>query len=308
MGGRARSGAGLVWRHQRLVWWILAVNLLLAWLGSLPLRATLSTVLDHSLESAKLVTGFDLSTWTLLLERPEVQARSAASGAAGTVVVFLVYLLFIDGGVFCVYLEDRKLSRNEFFEAAGLFFWRMLRLSLYAILPFGLLIAADAGVAKYAEKLANDAPPDRLGFFVNIGSKLLLVLLALLVRLWFDLAQARVVRYNERGLLRTLLASLKPTFTSGLYVKYLGVALFAAATFAGGLAVWFYLPHRAMAASFVVLELVTVTQIASRLWMKAVSARWIALLPVAAATELVMEAPLSAPFVEPPAVEPPVPE
>ena len=62
-----------MWRHQRLVWWIFAVNLVLAWLSSLPARVTLSAVLDHSLESAKLVTGFDVGTLVLLLERPDVR-------------------------------------------------------------------------------------------------------------------------------------------------------------------------------------------------------------------------------------------
>src|SRR5208282_4963676 len=73
MSGSVRSSAGLVWRHQRLLWWIFAMNAALAWLGSLPVRATLSAVLDRSLESNKLVTGFDVSTLVLLLERPEVQ-------------------------------------------------------------------------------------------------------------------------------------------------------------------------------------------------------------------------------------------
>jgi uncharacterized membrane protein (Fun14 family) len=292
------------------VWWILAVNLLLAWLGSLAVRATLSTVLDHSLESAKLVTGFDLSTWTLLIERPEVQLRSVATSAAGALLVFVLYLLFIDGGVYSVYLEDRKLSRGEFFEAAGLFFWRMVRLALYSILPFGLLIAADTAVTGYVEKLSNDAPQGWLGIVLNVASKIVFLLVALWVRLWFDLAQARVVRDNERKVLWTLLRSLKAAFTSGLYSKYLGIAVFAAVTFAAGAGVWFYLPHRAMGASFVVLELVTVTQIASRLWMKAASARWIALLPAVQVTGFApaMEAPVGAPFVEPSGVEPPVSE
>jgi hypothetical protein len=280
MNGSVRGSAGLVWRHQRLVWWIFAMNLLLAFLGSLPTRATLSAVLDHSLESAKLVTGFDLGALALLLERPDVQLPSLASGAVGAPLIFLVYLLFIDGGVFTVFLEDRKLSRAEFFENAGLFFWRMVRLALYSMIPFGLLAAANFGIANYAGKLADNAPRERLGFFVNIASSLVIVVAALFVRLWFDLAQARVVRDNERKLCRTLWHSLKLAFRSGkLYASYIGIGLFAAATFALGIGVWAYLPHTAMGASFLVLELVTVTQIAARLWLKATSARRVALLP-----------------------------
>ncbi len=290
---RVRSSAGLVWRHQRIVWWIFAVNLLLAWLGSLPVLATLSTVLDHSLESAKLVTGFDIGTFVLLLERPDVSARSLAPGTVGAALIFLVYLLLIDGGVITVYLEDRKLSRAEFFENAGLFFWRMVRLALYSVIPFGLLAAADGGIAGFAGKLSSDAPQERLGFLVNVGSKLVLLLAALFVRLCFDLAQAQVVRDNERGLLRVLWGSLRLAFGSGiLFAKYLGVGLFAAVTFAIGIGIWLYLPHSATGASLLVLELVTLTQIASRLWLKAVSARWIALLPLL--PETVQEAPARA--------------
>jgi hypothetical protein len=283
MNGSVRSSAGLVWRHQRLVWWIFVVNLVIAWLSSLPARATLSAVLDHSLESAKLVTGFDVSTLGMLLQRPDVSLRTLASGTAGAGLIFLIYLLLIDGGVFATYLEDRKLSRSEFFESSGLFFWRMVRLALYSAVPFALLIAADFGVARYAEKLSSDSPLERLGFFVNIGCKLVIAVVALFVRLWFDLAQARVVLDDERKLCGTLWGSLKLAFGSGrLFASYIGIGLFAAITFGVGVAIWVYFPHSSTGASFLLLELVTVIQIASRLWLKAASARRIALLPIEA--------------------------
>lgn len=277
MNGSVRSSAGLVWRHQGVVWWIFAVNLVLAFLGSLPMRATLSTILDHSLESAKLVTGFDVGAFGMLMQRPEVRVRSLALGAVGASLIFMLYLLFIDGGVFTVFLEDRKLSRAEFFEDTGLYFWRMLRLALYSTVPFGMLVAANNGIADYVRRLSSDAPQERLGFFVNVGSKLVILLLALLVRLWFDLAQARVVRDNERRVFGTLLHSFKLAFTFGLYARYLGIGLLASAMFVGGVGIWVYLPHSSIVASFVVLELVTITQIVSRLWLKATSARWIGL-------------------------------
>jgi hypothetical protein len=281
MNGSVRSSAGLVWRHQRLVWWIFVVNLVIAWFSALPARVTFSAVLDHSLESAKLITGFDVGTLALLLERPDVSMRALAPGAAGAGLIFLIYLLLIDGGVFTVFLEDRKLNRAEFFENAGLFLWRMVRLALYSVIPFGLLIAANFGIASYAGKLSINAPLERLGFFVNVGGKLVIVIVALFVRLWFDLAQARVVRDDERKLCRTLRRSLKLAFGSGrLFASYIGIGLFAAVTFGVGIGVWVYLPHAATGASFVVLELVTITQIGSRLWLKAASARRIALLPV----------------------------
>jgi len=309
MNGSVRSSAGLVWRHQRIVWWIFVVNVVIAWLSSLPARATLSKVLDHSLESAKLVTGFDVSTLGLLVERPDVSLRVLASGTAGAGLIFLIYLLLIDGGVFATFLEDRKLSRSEFFESSGLFFWRMFRLALYSFVPFALLIAANFGIAKYAGRLSSDAPSDRLGFFVSIGGKLVVVVVALFVRLWFDLAQARVVQDDERKLCGTLRRSLKLAFSSGrLFASYIGIGLFAAVTFAVGIAVWVYLPHSATGASFLVLELVTITQIASRLWLKAASARRIALLPSETEVPLIAPRESPAPVLEVTDVQTPQPE
>lgn len=280
MNGSVRSSVGLLWRHQRLIWWIFAVNIFLAWLSSLPARITLSKVLDNSLESAKFVAGFDVGAFVTLIGQPDVSPKALAPGAIGAAVVFLLYMLFVDGGIFAVYLDDRKLSRAEFFESCGLYFWRMFRLALYALVPFAIAAAINAGIATYAEKLSNDASPDRLGFFVNLGGKLLFVLLALFVRLWFDLAQARIVKDNERKVLRTVWRSLKFVFHSGkLYATYAGIGLYMMMVFSVGIAVWAYLPHRATLASFLVLELVTIKLIASRLWMKAAGARWIALLP-----------------------------
>jgi hypothetical protein len=316
MNGSVRSSAGLVWRHQRLVWWIFAVNLVLAWLGSLSTRAVFSSVLDHSLESAKLVTGFDISTMVLMLSRPDVSMRAMAPSAIGASVVFVIYLLFIDGGVFAVFLDDRKLSRAEFFECAGLFFWRMVRLALYSLVPFALLAVAHSLSNKYAGKLADNAPQDRLGFFVNVASMLIVLLLALFVRMCFDLAQAQVVRDNERKVLGILGRSIKLAIRSGkLYTSYVGIGIFAVVTFGVGIGIWVYLPHSATGASFVALELVTVTQIASRLWMKAESARWVALLPeevaipkaVAPLTEVVTSAP-EITDMTPPTPEPPYSE
>jgi hypothetical protein len=278
------------------VWWIWVVNLVLAWLSSLPARATLSSVLNHSLQSARFVTGFDAGAFAVMLIRPDVQPGPLATSAITAAVVFLTYLLFLDGGIFAVYLDDRKLSRAEFFESSGLYFWRMFRLSLYSLIPFALISAANGSIAQWAGKLSNDAAPERLGFFVNLGGKLLCGLLFLFVRLWFDLAQARLVKDNERKVLRTAWRSLKLALHSGrLYASYVGIAIFSIAVFALGTALWYYLPHRATGASFLILELVTIVMISSRLWIKAASARSVALMPA----EVLIMSPLAPPMAEP---------
>jgi hypothetical protein len=280
MTGSVRSSAGLLVRHQRLAWWIFIANLVLAWLSSLPARVSLASALDHSLEGLRFVNGFDVAALAMLLGRPDFPVKSLATTSVAATVVFFFYLLFLDGGVFAVYLDDRKLSRAEFFENCGLYFWRMLRLAIYSLLPFAIVMAIGGGIGAYAGKLSDEAAPDRLGFYVAMAGRLLFLLLFLFVRLWFDLTQASVVRENKRSLLRTLGGTFRIALGSGkLYRGYLGIMILSAAVAAALVTLWVYLPHRAMFASFVVLEMVTLLFIASRLWMKAASARWIALLP-----------------------------
>lgn len=314
MNGSVRSAAGLLWRHQRLVWWIFLVNLVLAWFASLSMRTALSAVLGRSLMSSRFVSGFDLPALGLLFGQPEVRPSPLAMPMLGAAVIMLVYLLFIDGGIVSVYLEDRKLTRAEFFSNSGLYFWRMFRLALYSLPLVALLAAAHGAINDWSDKLANDAAPEKLGFYVQFAGTLLIVLLALLVRLWFDLTQARVVRDDERRLLRALFGSFRKAFSSGLYLRYLGIMIVTGAVFVGGLLIWAYLPHQATAASFVVLELATLALIASRLWMKATSARWVALQPVEfvpMVTPVIDATPVAVvPAMEgaPNAVEPPSPE
>ena len=281
MSGSVRSSAGLVWRHQRILWWIFLVNLVLAYLGSLPARAVLHGVLDHSLESAKLVTGFDVGALGALLMQPEVNTNIMVPSLLFSAVVFFFYLLFLDGGIYTVYLEDRKLSRGEFFLSAGLYFWRMLRLALYSLPFFIIAIAVNGGLAFLSGKLGTEAPQETLGFWVGVGGRVLFLLMALFVRAWFDLAQARVVLDNERKVLRTVGRSwLLLVRSGGLYLRYLGIALCSMVVFATGIALWVFVPHHDTIGSFVVLEAVTVFLLATRLWMKAASARWVALLPL----------------------------
>ena len=279
MMGSVRSALGLVWRHRRLLWWIFALNLALAWLSSLVVRAMVGPVLDDSLESAKLVTGFDVSTLVLLLQRPDVSTEMLAPAATIAAVLWLAAMLAIDGGVITTYLQDWRLSLTEFCASCALYFWRMARLAVFGLLPFGGLMAAQGALGDWTGKLSRNAPQPRLGFAVNVSGTLLIVLAALLVRLWFDVAQSRIVQANERGVLRTLLRNFVPTLRSGLYARYVGIAFFAIACASLGVAVWIRLPHQALVASFAVLEMVTISQIAARLWMKATCARWVALQP-----------------------------
>lgn len=260
---------GQVLRRQRLVWWVFGVSFLLAWLGTLPVRSSFGAVLDHSRASAELVKGFDMATFGDLISMPEVSFNTLVGASMVPQVVFVVFMLFIVGGLLAELRADRKLLAPEFFLQAGRFFWRMVRLTLVSLIPFALLGAAFGGLYAWTDHL-KEGPSERLGDYVYLGGILVLALVALWVRAWFDVAQARTVIRDERGMFKHAFRSLRGV-SFRLYATYLGIGLVRLALVAGAIRLWMNVPAASVGLSFWALELVILAQVATRMWQRAAS-------------------------------------
>src|SRR5260370_12988892 len=71
---------------------------------------------------------------------------------------------------------------------------------LWSLIPFAMVFVFPAVVQGVCGKMASDAPRELQGFFVQAGGSFLCLLFALFVRAWFDLAQARTVIDQVRGI------------------------------------------------------------------------------------------------------------
>jgi hypothetical protein len=271
-----RDGFLLVWRHQRLVWWIFLVNVVLGFLGSLAAGATLHSVLDKSLYAEGMNKRFDASVFIELLSKPEVSTMPWMTGSLAAGLVFLFYMVFISGAVLATYHQDRKLTRGQFFESCGEFFWRMVRLLLWSFIPFAIVFGLVALVQRVSGKMASDAPRELQGFFVQVGGTFVCLLFALFVRASFDLAQARTVIDDVHGMrvlsfrsfvlaLRNLPRLLWIYLTTAIVA---GIAVFAAWT------LWLRIPHALFSASWLLLELLTLVLVGVRLWQRAATLVW----------------------------------
>ena len=271
-----RDGFGLVWRHQQLVWWIFFVNVVLGFFAAIGPSVLLGPVLDRSLYATQLSQHFDTSVFSELLSKPEVSLAPSLAGSGAMGVIFLFYMIFISGGILVVYREDRKLTRAEFFHSSGEFLWRMVRLLLCSIIPFGIVIALIARVGKVSSKMAADAPWEMQGFWVQVAGYLVCVVLALFVRAWFDVAQARTVIDDVRGMFklsfRTFVLALR-NFHRLLFIYLTTTFVCVIVTVACG-ALWLNIPHQSFGGSWLLLEVVTLVMVAVRLWQRAATVLW----------------------------------
>ena len=270
------AGAALVWRRQRILWWVFVVNLVLGLLGASGARAQLDRVFQHSLAGHGFRNGFDMGLFLDLITDPQVALMRSAGSSVVFAALFLLFMLFVGGGILQAYRDDRRLTMEEFFGASGAFFWRFVRLLLASLIPLVILGILLSGIAKVSGRIGDQAVSDMTGFYAEVVGLLIVALFGLFIRLWFDIAQVRAVVQNERGMWRNAWKTFGITLRNlgGLYPAYFAIGVVALLVIVAGLAVWAHLPAAATPVTFLVLELIMLAQLASRLWQRACAMTW----------------------------------
>lgn len=261
-------------RRHYLLWWIFAVNFVLAALATLPAAASMAGVMGHSLYSSRLVTGFDAGVLTELLMRPQVHGGATL---ALFPLIFFVFMLLAEGGILLSYRQDRSLGTGEFFGAGGKFFWRFFRLMLCLLVVLVPVFIAWHAVSGWSDRLSSNSPNPYAGFQVELAGGVILLLVFLALRLWFDMAQVRLVASDERSVLRALRWALGTTLRSfgSLYWLFLRISVTSWIVMALIFWIWMdFVPHEHIGLSFLLGQLALLFWLAARLWQRAGETVW----------------------------------
>ena len=274
--GLVAAGAALVWRRQRVLWWVFAVNLVLGLLGAAGARSELDRVLQHSLAGNGLTRGFDFGMFLELVEQPTVNLMRSTGSSFLFAALFPIFMIFVTGGILAVYREDRRFTAGDFFAASGAFFWRFVRVALFSLIPFGILGFGLWGVNKLSDFIGDRSVSALTGFYILLAGAILITLLVLFVRLWFDIAQVRAVVQDEHIMWRNVWKALGITWRNvvTLFRVYLCISVVAWVTLAAGLFLWAKLPPTATPVTFLLLEFIILMQLATRLWQRASAVTW----------------------------------
>ncbi len=295
------EGRRLLWRNQRALWWLFAANLLLAFFGAESFAFRLAEIMDHSLASRRLDQGFDVATLAELLSHPGFGLGKHALNSLFYNAIFFVFTLFVTGGILEGFRSSRKLTTAQFFEASGHYFWRWVRQTLLFMLVMAPVLGLGSAINSWSDTLSSDAVPEKLGFWVMLSGILLTLLLAMILRLWFDMAQIRTVATGERSVVRSVGWAFKLTVSNfrTLFFIYLRISLVGWIALVFGLWFWIrFVPASRSGFSFLVLELTLLVWLATRLWQRASESAWYqrydaANLPVA---PVMMDSPLVYPL------------
>ena len=274
--GLVAAGAALVWRRQRVLWWVFLVNFLIGLLGAAAARAQLNKLLEHSLAGEGLSKGFDFGMFLELISRPNADLMRSSGSSFRFAFLFPLFMIFVAGGILAVYRDDREFTTGDFFAASGAFFWRFVRLALFSVVPFGILAALLMGVRKLSDFLGDRSVSAQTGFYILLAGCTVVILLALFVRLWFDIAQVRAVVQDEPKMWPNLWKALGISWrqASTLFRVYFCISGVAWVTLVVGLFLWTRLPPTATPVSFLLLEFIILMQLLTRLWQRASSMTW----------------------------------
>ena len=271
------SGAGLVWKWQRLVWWLFFVCLIFGFFSTHEMTERAYSLLNNSVAAQRLVNGFDVSSIITLQQLPDSPLEIQSHNIVHFSILFVVFMLFATGGILAAYVLGEKPTTTAFFEACGHHFWRFFRLLIYlaiVLLPIaGLAAATNALYTHIEDQSISPYPGDH---FVEAAAIVILLLL-IIVRVWFDMAQVIAVADDEKKMhraLRRAFTLFRRNFFSLLWL-YLRVSIIEWLLFALGLHIWmFHLNPQSVVAAFLVSQLMILTWIGTRLWQRASEAIW----------------------------------
>jgi hypothetical protein len=274
------QGFQLALRNWPLVVWAYVVNLVFGLLAGIPFATGLASYLDHSLAAQRIAGTIDISYLNeLLLHLHESGFRSTAIDTAAWLNLLQLLVLFVlFAGTTFVYVSAEPPQLSVLLRGGVAYFWRFVRAAIVAgcvaLVVLGILLSARALLLTRADSVYVE----RTLFLYSVISAAVVVLVASLVRLWWDLVEVYIVRNamdGERRVRQALLPALRllgtyffRTTGSFLLSGFLGVAALALCLF-----LWKqFVPARQVWLACLLAQLGLFLLLASRFWQRGIEA------------------------------------
>ena len=265
----------MVLRNKRYIVWFYVLNIFLGLFGTVVFLNQVGSILDHSLQSDRLLHGFSLGTLIEMFSRPEfgptVASRAPAMFFA---LLFLVATAMFLPGVLQGYASTYRLPRDDFFRTCGRNLWRFIRLMMVAGIVMGIAASALFGLHGVLERKAAESTNELLLPEVRIVGLFLIFLVMATLRIWFDLAEVDIVLNDQRAVGKSIAAGFRHTFRGlgRLLGSYLVATIGAAFVLSVGLFLWMKsVAPESVVGALVISQLTLLLLLIPRFWQRGVA-------------------------------------
>jgi len=251
-------------------------NLLAGWFATFGLSSRIGAVTGTSLYSERLVHGFDLGVFLELINKPEVAPYSQVPLAMVLAGLFVVFQLFLTGGIITQYFASQRIDQARFYAASGENFWKMVRLAIVFVLAAGVVAGILHAIRSALDAVTENSANHQAAFALQCGMLLIEVLALLWVRMWFDLAQTQLVATGVRSIRSNISCGFKSARSAAeLYGSYLVLGILTAVVAVFGLYLWCTAaPASQVIVSFLIMQATLACLLVLRWWQRAVAADW----------------------------------
>lgn len=208
MWGAFTAGTARIWLHKRLILWLYVVNLAFAAVMVIPLRKLLGEISKTDL-AYHFVNCFPADVGLEFWWQNKLAFNALALVALVLGVLYLLFSIFVGGGIVATLTVERRVSVRRFLNDAARYFWRYLRLFVLLVIVVGLVGAGyQSLLSDKVEGLRESATTDRASFLwlaLVVVVILAVVAFALMV---FDYAKIRTVVDRRRSMFLASLVGL----------------------------------------------------------------------------------------------------
>ena len=195
------EGWTLAKRYARvaLLYWF--CGLILALLAALPMRSALLAETGDSLILDTLLSGPNYTYLNDFLQNYGSALSPILNQSLWLMVLQLLVLVFLAGGLTnLVVKRPASYDRQQFWAGSGVYFWRMLRLTLFFLLIHGLILALFAWIYLLVTKGMSPANLETEAIITSCLTWLvpLYVMVAIIPMMWQDLAKIQLVQTDAR--------------------------------------------------------------------------------------------------------------
>lgn len=189
-------GLGITLRRFPAFVWTYLFNVGLALAFCIPLYRQLSEFMNHSLESQRLSSGFDVSVvlGAVMRIRGEQAGEVSAMTSHGSIIAFLIiYFLLVPGTLFS-YLTSQPAKLSTLIYQGLLHFWRFVRITLLSLLVGLVILGPMMAAERQWDDFVSDRYVGRTALLLTLAGILAVLLIASLLRLYFDLVEVYTVQ------------------------------------------------------------------------------------------------------------------
>lgn len=260
--------------NKRLLLWVYLVNLAVGLYVGLPFHGRISAILNHSIAADRIAGRLDVSAFGMLMMNLGRRGTSLHMQIFHGIVVYGLIANVLAAGIYYVFITS-ELPRLSIVVHSGIvYFWRFFRLMIFTIIICGAILAALGAIRAAILHAADNAYVGRTYFTISLVTAIIWILIALFLRLWFDIAEARVIEIGQVGL-RRVRRTIGPAWRLlwrrfvAAYFGYVLVAICGAAALAFFVWLWVvFVPARAVFLAWVIGQLGVACLLISRIWQR----------------------------------------